>query len=148
MSTTSTPLALPSGYRLERYVIEKVLGQGGFGITYLAVEEMLGKRVAIKELLPTTLAARGADSTVVPHSEGGDSDWEWAKRRFLEEARVLAKFRHPAIVDVHRYLEANGTAYIVMEYVEGQTYEEVLRAKGREESEEALMAVMGLLMDS
>ena len=123
-------LALPVGFQIEHFRIEAVLGKGGFGITYLAVDLQLGKRVAIKELLPDTIATRIEGLTVVPHSAGMQESWEWARERFLEEARTLATFSHPAIVGVHRLLEASGTVYMVMDYVEGESYEARLERIG------------------
>jgi serine/threonine protein kinase len=140
-------LALTAGYRLEHYQIERILGKGGFGITYVAIDTHLGKRVAIKELLPDSIATRVEGSTVVPQTTSMEDSWAWAKERFLEEARFLAGFSHPAIVGVHRLLEANGTAYMVMDYVEGESYEARLRRIGKEADQASLMAVMGPIME-
>jgi TPR repeat protein/serine/threonine protein kinase/parvulin-like peptidyl-prolyl isomerase len=139
-------LALPVGFQIEHFRIEAVLGKGGFGITYLAVDLQLGKRVAIKELLPDTIATRVDGLTVVPHSVGMQENWEWARDRFLEEARTLATFSHPAIVGVHRLIEANGTVYMVMDYVEGESYEARLQRIGTEPDQKSLMAVMGPIL--
>jgi serine/threonine protein kinase len=113
--------ALPAGYRVNEYVIERTLGGGGFGITYLARDNNLDLPVAIKEYFPSELATRGADNTV--HLRAGSEDsrnqYEWGLERFLDEARALATFRHPNIVRVLRYFRDNGTAYIVMEYESG-----------------------------
>jgi serine/threonine protein kinase len=135
-------LALPIGCQVDCFRIEAVLGKGGFGITYLAVDLQLGKRVAIKELLPDSIATRFDGLTVVPHSAAVQENWEWARERFLEEARTLATFSHPAIVGVHRLIEANGTVYMVMDYVEGESYEARLQRMGVERSEGALMAII------
>ncbi len=140
-------LALVAGYRLEHYQIERILGKGGFGITYVAIDTHLGKRVAIKELLPDSIATRVEGSTVVPQTTSMEDSWAWAKERFLEEARFLAGFSHPAIVGVHRLLEANGTAYMVMDYVEGESYEARLRRIGKEPDQASLMAVIGPIME-
>jgi serine/threonine protein kinase len=140
-------LALVAGYRLEQYQIERILGKGGFGITYVAIDTHLGKRVAIKELLPDSIATRVEGSTVVPQTTSMEDSWAWAKERFLEEARFLAGFSHPAIVGVHRLLEANGTAYMVMDYVEGESYEARLRRIGKEPDQASLMAVIGPIME-
>jgi serine/threonine protein kinase len=139
-------LALPVGFQIEHFRIEAVLGKGGFGITYLAVDLQLGKRVAIKELLPDTIATRVEGLTVVPHSAGMQESWEWARERFLEEARTLATFSHPAIVGVHRLIEANGTVYMVMDYVEGESYEARLQRIGTEPDQASLMAVIGPIL--
>ncbi len=139
-------LALPVGFQIEHFRVEAVLGKGGFGITYLAVDLQLGKRVAIKELLPDTIATRVDGLTVVPHSVGMQENWEWARERFLEEARTLATFSHPAIVGVHRLIEANGTVYMVMDYVEGESYEARLQRIGTEPDQKSLMAVMAPIL--
>jgi serine/threonine protein kinase len=139
-------LALKPGYQLVYFLIESVLGKGGFGITYLALDLQLGKRKAIKELLPDTIATRMEGLTVVPHSTGMQESWEWARQRFLEEARTLANFSHPAIVGVHRLMEANGTVYMVMDYVEGESYEARLRRIGTKPDQASLMAVVGPIL--
>jgi len=119
--------ALPAGFQLDDFTIESVLGAGGFGITYLAHERTLDRKVAIKEFLPRA-AVRGDDrSSVHPISSGDVEEFEYGLKRFRDEAQTLVGFRHPNIVSVFRYLQANGTAYIVMEYVEGKSLEELLR---------------------
>ena len=140
-------LALPAGYRIESYEIQAVLGKGGFGITYRALDLQLDKQVAIKELLIDSIATRVEGSTVVPQSASLQEDWDWARESFRKEAKVLARFSHPAIVGVHRIIEANGTGYMVMDYVEGETYEARLRRIGREPDQASLMAVIGPLLD-
>jgi serine/threonine protein kinase len=122
-------LALQAGYKLHWYEIESVLGQGGFGITYLARDTNLNQPVAIKEFLPTDLAVRTHDGSVQPISDGHTDTYGWGLRRFITEAQTLAKFRHSNIVLVHSVFEENNTAYMVMEYVEGQTLEDALRFK-------------------
>ena len=139
-------LALKPGYQIEHFRIEAVLGKGGFGITYVALDLKLGKRVAIKELLPDSIATRIDGSTVVPHSASLQESWEWARERFLDEAKILAGFSHPAILGVHHLIEANGTVYIVMDYVDGESYEARLRRIGREPDQASLMAVIGPIL--
>jgi len=140
-------LALKPGYQLDHFRIEAVLGKGGFGITYLASDLRLGKRVAIKELLPDTIATRAEGYTVVPQSSSLGDNWQWARERFLEEARVLAGFSHPAIVGVHLLMEAHGTVYMVMDYLEGESYEARLKRIGREPDEASLMSVMAPILN-
>ena len=113
--------ALPPGTRFEEYRLDEVLGAGGFGITYRAYDANLDKFVAIKEYLPVEFATRTAASTVVPHSDADAQDYHWGLTRFLDEARTLARFNHPNLNRVHRFFESNGTAYMVLEYVEGET---------------------------
>ena len=122
--------ALPAGYRLQNYRIVDVLGVGGFGITYLAHDDTLERRVAIKEYLPNEFAVRDG-TTVHPKSTTDREDFEWGLQRFLDEARTLARFRHPNLVRVVAYFEANRTAYIVMDYEEGEPLDRLLARHGR-----------------
>ena len=123
-------IALPAGYRLENYRLEAVLGHGGFGLTYRSVDEDLRDTVAIKEYLPREVAFRDRDSTIIPLSESDREIFEWGLERFLDEARTLARFRHPNIVGVRRFIRANGTAYLVMDYCAGESLESVLAREG------------------
>lgn len=116
---SSEGVALPAGQTVFEYQIEKVLGGGGFGITYLAHDINLQLPVAIKEYFPADLAVRGADQSVRPRSADSTAQFDWGLERFIEEARALASFRHPNIVRVLRYFKEHGTAYIVMEYESG-----------------------------
>lgn len=125
----SRNLALPPAYRLGEYVIESVLGHGGFGITYLARDTKLSSRVAIKEYFPQAFAFRDKQSTINPRTAGTDN-YQWGLQEFLKEARALAKFKHNHIVRVLRFLETNGTAYMVMEYEKGESLESYLRRTG------------------
>ena len=113
--------ALPPGTRFEEYRLDTVLGAGGFGITYRAYDANLDKFVAIKEYLPVEFATRTEASTVVPHSNADAQDYHWGLTRFLDEARTLARFDHPHLNRVYRFFESNGTAYMVLEYVHGET---------------------------
>ncbi|HTR86274.1 MAG TPA: serine/threonine-protein kinase [Reyranella sp.] len=122
---------LPAGTRLRDYEITGVLGQGGFGITYRARDTTLDRDVAIKEYLPTALALREANSTVLPRSTALAEEFTWGRDRFLEEARTLAKFdKAPAIVHVFDFLQANGTAYMVMALAEGDTLAQRIARQG------------------
>lgn len=115
-------VTLQPGQAIGRYSVVSVLGQGGFGITYRAVDTELGRHVAIKEYLPAALAVRKDGVTVVPRSQGAAADLAWGLDRFVAEGRTLAALhRAPGIVNVHDYLRANGTAYLVMELLDGET---------------------------
>ena len=115
-------VTLRAGQVVGRYRIVSVLGQGGFGITYRAQDSELGREVAIKEYLPAALAVRQDGTTVVPRSTGAAEDFAWGRDRFIAEGRTLAALhRVPGIVLVHDFLETNGTAYLVMELLGGQT---------------------------
>ncbi|NJN52394.1 MAG: protein kinase [Gammaproteobacteria bacterium] len=126
-------------YRLDDYRIVSVLGQGGFGVTYKAIDERLERTVAIKEYLPRQFATREADATVRARSDADAETFEWGRRRFVDEARALAKFKHPNIVAVNRYLEANGTAYLVMDYEEGRDFEKWLVGRSEPPSEDMIV---------
>ena len=131
MSEAQQPLnALPQGHRLQEYELVRVLGVGGFGMTYLGFDHNLDKAVAIKEYLPSDIATRTTDGSVAPQATEFRGDFQWGLERFLDEARTLARFDHRHIVKVHRFFEAHGTAYIVMEYAEGETLSAYLERKG------------------
>lgn len=115
------PLALPAGYQLFEYRVDKVLGQGGFGITYLASDVNLNTPVAIKEYLPEQFAMRLSNTTVSPRSPDNKDFYDKGLDTYLVEARTLATFRHPHIVRVARFFEANNTAYMVLEYERGES---------------------------
>ena len=122
--------ALPPGTMLGDYRLDAVIGHGGFGITYRAFDSQLAKVVAIKEYLPVEFAVREGQK-VVPRGARFADDFAWGRERFLDEARALARFRHPHIVPVMRFLDANGTAYTVMEFEDGRNVAEMLREAGR-----------------
>jgi len=115
--------ALPSACMLDEYRIDSILGAGGFGVTYKALDTHLENWVAIKEYFPVEWSFRDADGvTVRPNTQGEISgpdgqlsDYLWGLERFLDEARVLARVQHPHVVRVKRYFRAHGTAYIVMD---------------------------------
>ena len=118
--------ALKTGQKLHWYEIKDILGQGGFGITYLAQDFNLGHEVAIKEYLPVDLSIRTKSGTVSPVSEEHHERYYWGLGRFLDEARTLGQFKHPNIVQVRNVFEANNTAYMVMEYELGETFQDIL----------------------
>jgi serine/threonine protein kinase len=125
-------VALKPGQTIGRYEIVAVLGQGGFGITYRARDIQLGREVAIKEYLPSALAIRQDSITVLPRTTKMADDFGWGRERFVTEGRTLASLhRVPAIVQVFDFLEANGTAYIVMELLHGQTLEDRIASNGK-----------------
>lgn len=117
-------VALPAGYTLNEYRIDRVLGGGGFGITYLAEDTLLSCPVALKEYLPGDVAVRTGSRDVRPRSDADSDAFNWGLQRFLDEARALATFHNPNIVRVLRYFQANSTAYMVMEYESGHSLKE------------------------
>ena len=125
-------LALPMGTVLRgRYLVGRVLGVGGFGITYLGYDLVLEIRVAVKEYMPSGLATRHADRHRVVLTGRGKEDYERGLDRFLEEARILARLQGtPYIVSVQDHFQENGTAYFVMEYVDGMSLKAYLAAQG------------------
>ncbi|MFK7853257.1 MAG: serine/threonine-protein kinase [Granulosicoccus sp.] len=112
--------ALDPGYEILWYTIDRVLGQGGFGITYLAHDRNLDRAVAIKEYLPTTFAYRQENYSVKPITGDHSENFVWGLGSFLKEAQTLARFSHPNVVRVHSVFEENNTAYMVMEYEHGE----------------------------
>ena len=138
--------ALPAGYALHEYRIDAVLGAGGFGLTYLATDGNLNFKVALKEYLPSDFASRNEDSTVQPKSGDTTESFQWGLQRFMDEARTLASFRHPNIVRVMRFFEANRTGYMVMEFVEGKPLSEWIGAR-RPLPQQTLQVLSGSLLD-
>ena len=132
MDRDTYPLALPHGAVLAgRYIVGRVLGQGGFGITYIAQDYYTKKNVAIKEFFPDTLATRTRSSTVTPYSGDRSEAFAYGKECFLEEAETLSQFiGNPNIVRIYSYFEENGTAYFAMEYIIGITLMTYLKNNG------------------
>ncbi|NBC84586.1 MAG: protein kinase [Bacteroidetes bacterium] len=143
------PIALPSGTLLrDQFRIGRVLGAGGFGVTYLGFDELLERPVAVKEYFPRHLAVDRTDTnSVVPRSSAQDPDFDFGLQRFLQEARTLAKFEdHPNIVRVRTFFGENGTGYLVMNFYEGYTLEEYIEAQsGWLPEEEALYIIHDVL---
>ncbi|HTB10882.1 MAG TPA: protein kinase [Bryobacteraceae bacterium] len=146
-----SPLQLkPRTMLHEQYLIGRALGDGGFGITYLSWDLGLESRLAIKEYMPNGVAGRsGGESRVIPYTEQTKQEFEWGLDRFLEEARVLKKFsNHPGIVSVDTVFKDNGTAYLVMEFLDGVTFEEFLARRGGKITFETAMRVVLPSMDA
>ncbi len=132
--------------RLHWYEIESILGQGGFGITYLARDTNLDQKVAIKEYLPSEFSTRDQQNTVQPISENHTEIFDWGKQRFLDEARTLAQFRHPNVVRVSSFFENNNTGYMVMDYEEGTDLAALIKA-GENFDEKRLLEVVLPVLD-
>lgn len=133
--------SLKNGTILNHYKIIRVLGAGGFGITYIAEDISLGMEVVIKEYFPNEFAIRNRDSTIIAKTASG-RDFNKGKERFKEEAQVLAKFNHPSIVKILGYFEANNTAYFVMEYEDGIDLAHYLKQENRALTQEEILSIM------
>ena len=138
--------ALELSTKLGEYQLKSVLGVGGFGMTYLAWDTNLEKHVAIKEYLPGDLAVRALDGSIVPVSTNHQFDYQWGLNAFIQEARTLARFSHPHIVRVNRYFEANGTGYMVMDYEEGESLNQLLK-RAPQPPEDVLRRILLPLLD-
>lgn len=137
----------------QKYTIGRTLGEGGFGITYLAWDNNMQIKIAIKEFFPASLVARdtsSADQTqIYTITQSGSAEFHQGLERFVKEAATLAQFFHlPGIVSVKDFFYENGTAYIVMEYIEGITLKEYLRQRGGVISVEETLALMRPVIES
>jgi serine/threonine protein kinase/Tfp pilus assembly protein PilF len=122
------PFALRPGTMITGYEVVRPIGAGGFGITYEGYNPITERRVAIKEFFPRGIASRD-DATRIAYSKQDDEVVTWALKRFAESTNRLAKLKHPNIIEVLNYVSDNGTGYMVMEHVEGQTLEDWLKAR-------------------
>ena len=143
------PLALTPGTVLAgQYIIEKVLGEGGFGITYKAKDHKSGATVAVKEYFPDSMATR-EQSTVVPFTGDRGDNYAYGKECFLQEAETLAQFiGNDNIVRIYSYFEENGTAYFVMDYIEGTSFDEYIKQHGGKISFEDAARILMPVMDA
>jgi serine/threonine protein kinase len=139
---------LPVGTRLGEFEIIALIGEGGFGIVYLAQDHSLQRRVALKEYMPSSLAARAGGSQVQVKSARHRDTFEAGLKSFINEARLLASFDHPSLVKVYRFWEANGTAYMVMPLLDGSTLKDVLKGLGQQPDEAWLRSVLGPLTEA
>lgn len=143
-------LALPLGTILNgRYMVGKVLGIGGFGITYLGYDLTLEIKVAIKEYMPSSLATRHPDHYSVTLTGRVETDYQYGMERFLEEARILAKLQNtPNIVSVQNYFKENNTAYFVMEYIDGMSLKAYLASQGDKISYTQALTILQPIMEA
>ncbi|KWT75979.1 MULTISPECIES: serine/threonine-protein kinase [unclassified Variovorax] len=141
--------ALPEGLHLRDYEIVGPIGEGGLGVVYLAWDHAQQHHVAIKEYLPAVLAVRDRASTaVVVRSPQHQDSFRIGLRSFVNEARILARFDHPALVRVLHHWEDNGTAYMAMPYYQGPTLARALAGLGRPPEEAELRAWLRPLLDA
>lgn len=143
-------LALPLGSILNgRYLVGKVLGVGGFGITYLGFDLTLEIKIAIKEYMPSAMATRHHDHYSVVPTGKVEEDYQYGMERFLDEARILAKLQNtPHIVSVQNYFKENGTAYFVMEYIDGMSLKSYLAANGDRISYDQAITILQPIMEA
>jgi len=138
---------LQPGALVHEYRIERVLGAGAFGITYRATDSHLGMPVAVKEFFPRHLVRRLPDGSVAPSTPENAAVFHWVMARFIGEGQVLARFRHPNIVRVWRYLTGYGTAYMVMDFEEGVTLADWLARLDALPAEADLRQVLRAVLD-
>lgn len=143
------PSTLPDGTLLiGTYQITGLLGSGGFANTYSAVDLSLSREVAIKEFFPVDLAVRDTSQAVAVRNAGVRTNFEWARERFVREARALAKFRHPNIVRVFNVFDANNTSYMVLELVHGMDMGTWIRRREVRASQQDLDQLIEPLLDA
>ena len=140
--------ALPRGTRFGELEILKVLGIGGFGIVYLAMDHALEREVALKEYMPGSLAGRGKGQMVSIRSGAHTETYALGLRSFVNEARLLARFNHPSLVKVYRFWEENGTAYMVMPFLQGRTLRDVRRSMTETPTEPWIRSVINPILDA
>jgi hypothetical protein len=140
--------AFPAGARLGEFDITGLLGEGGFGIVYLAWDSSLERQVALKEYMPSSFASRSSTMQVAVTSARDQETFDAGLRSFVNEARILAQFDHPSLIKVYRFWEANGTAYMVMPYYQGATLKQTLLARGTAPDEAWLKALLAPLLDT
>jgi hypothetical protein len=143
---------LRAGHQLQEFIVERLLGVGGYSCVYLARDTRLDRKVALKEYLPATLAARGPDGTVTARLPRFEEFYNKGLQGFLNEARLLGSFDHPSLVKVYRFWAEAGTAYMVMPYYEGITLKKWLTDLGAPPSErwlrdlaEPMMTALGAM---
>jgi len=139
---------LAVGTRLADFEITGIVGEGGFGIVYLAFDHSLRRTVAIKEYMPGALAGRGRDQSVVVRSGRHQETFDTGLKSFINEARLLARFDHPALVKVYRFWEENKTGYMAMRYYEGETLKEVVRDQPELINEAWLKAMLKPMLEA
>jgi serine/threonine protein kinase len=140
--------ALPPGTRLHEFEITGIVGEGGFGIVYLGRDHSLERTVAIKEYMPASLAARTRGLTVSVRSSRHADTFQAGLRSFVNEAKMLAHFDHPSLLKVHRFWEANGTAYMAMPYYRGPTLKAYLQNAAAPPTEAWLRTLLASLLEA
>jgi serine/threonine protein kinase len=134
--------ALPNGTRLDEFELVRRIGEGGFSIVYLAWDHSLDRKVAVKEYMPGSLATRVGLTEIRPRSDRHRETFQAGLKSFINEAKLLAQFDHPALVKVYRFWEANGTAYLVMPLYDGTTLKDAVRAMPHPPGEDWLIGLL------
>ncbi len=147
-SITGSANCLPIGTRLAEFEITGVIGEGGFGNVYLAFDHSLQRTVAIKEYMPLSLASRGIDNSVLVQTKRHRETFETGMNSFINEARLLAQFDHPALIKVYRFWEQNRTAYMAMRYYEGQTFKALINKHPERVTEAWLKPILKPLLEA
>jgi non-specific serine/threonine protein kinase len=140
------PHPLEAGHRLDEFELLEVIGEGGFGIVYRAYDHSLQREVAVKEYMPSMLARRVGDDSVHVRSDRLTATFQAGLRSFINEARTLAQFSHPALVRVHRFWEANSTAYMAIQLYRGRTLRRLAEEEPTKISEAWLLGMLGPLL--
>lgn len=140
------PHPLETGHRLDEFELLEVIGEGGFGIVYRAYDHSLQREVAVKEYMPSMLARRVGDDSVHVRSDRLTATFQAGLRSFINEARTLAQFSHPALVRVHRFWEANSTAYMAIQLYRGRTLRRLAEEEPSKISEAWLLGMLGPLL--
>lgn len=154
MSSSSSPLlathanCLPVGTRITDFEIIGLIGEGGFGIVYLARDTSLDRVVALKEFMPASFAGRIDGVRVAVRAANHSATFDAGLKSFINEAKMLAKFAHPALVEVFRFWEGNGTAYMAMRLYRGETLRQVLAKGELKFNEENIAQIMGPIFDA
>ena len=154
MSSSSSPLlathanCLPVGTRISDFEIIGLVGEGGFGIVYLAKDTSLDRIVALKEFMPSSFAGRVDGIQVAVRSANNRATFDAGLKSFINEAKMLARFAHPALVEVFRFWEGNGTAYMAMRMYRGETLRQVLNRSGEPFSEDRIAQIMAPIFDA
>jgi serine/threonine protein kinase len=144
---TDDHFSLKPGTVVGYYSIVRILGAGGFGITYLAQDIKFGKYVVIKEYFPNVLAIRNFDNSIIAKTNS-DQDFSRGRERFKEEAQILAKFNHHSIVKILGYFEVNNTAYFVMAYEEGHDLTDYLKQEGSGISQNDILSIIMPILEA
>ncbi len=145
---TQHALTLPAGTRLGEFEVTELIGEGGFGLVYLAWDHSLQRKVALKEYMPSSIASRVGESEIRPRSARHQETFEAGLKSFINEARLLAQFDHPSLLKVYRFWEANGTAYMVMPFLEGATLRDTVRNLPEPPDEAWILALLAPLFDA